>query len=324
MKKIFFRMGAMLLLFGMVAFSGCAGASAKDNRSVVCTIFAEYDWVREVLGEEEERFSITLLQDSGVDMHSYQPSVSDIAAISTCDLFIYVGGESDTWVDGALSNVQNGQQQTISLMEELEGRLLEEEELEGTDHADEEEHEHEQDEHVWLSLSNAQLAVRSIAKALGAIDPDYASVYAANADTYCAQLAALDAEYAATAEAAVYDAVVFGDRFPFLYLMNDYGLRYYAAFSGCSAESEASFETIVFLAGKVDEYALPAILTIEGSASNIAQTIRDNTASKDQAILSMDSLQAVNRQSIADGATYLAAMQSNLVVLSKALGVEIG
>lgn len=320
MKKFFALLSAFLAVFGLFAFAGCTPAKAQ-TRSVVCTIFAEYDWVRTVLGEHADRFSLTLLQDAGTDMHSYQPTVADIAAVSESDLFIYVGGESDTWVDGALQNSRNEEQSVLCLFDALGDLVLAEEELEGA----EEEHDHghgegEKDEHVWLSLTNAQVCVREIAERLSAIDEEYAESYAANAEAYCKQLDKLDGRYRQTVEEAAYDTVLFGDRFPFLYMMKDYGLHYYAAFSGCSAESEASFATIVFLANKLDELGMPAILTIEGSAADIAATVRGNTKSKDQAILTMDSLQSVTEQDIEDGAAYLAAMEENLAVLAQALG----
>lgn len=324
MKKFFALLSAFVLVLGAGIFAGCSNAAASaQGRTIVCTVFAEYDWVRAVLGEQQDRFTVTLLQDSGTDMHSYQPSVSDIAAVSTADLFIYVGGESDGWVSGALQNVQNSAQRTVCLLDALGERVLEEEEIEGAEEDHDHDHDHAADEHVWLSLANAQIVVGQIAEMLGEIDADYAETYAANAAAYCAQLEELNARYEAMVASASYDTVLFGDRFPFLYLMEEYGINYYAAFSGCSAESEASFATIAFLATKVDELGLPAILTIEGSAANIASTIRDNTASKDQAILVLDSLQSVTRQDIAAGATYLSAMEGNLSVLAQALGADL-
>ena len=326
MKKFFALMGAIVFALSALALAGCTGAAGQaQGRSIVCTIFAEYDWVRAVLGEQEERFDVKLLQDSGTDMHSYQPTVADVAAISACDLFIYVGGESDGWAESALQSAQNTGREVLCLFDALEDRLLEEEEIEGAeegDHDHDHDHEGAADEHIWLSLRNAQAAVNAIAAQLGALDAEYADTYAANAAAYCEQLAALDARYAETVASAPYDSVLFGDRFPFLYLVHDYGLNYYAAFSGCSADSEASFATIAFLAGKMDELGLPAILTIEGSGTNIAATIRDNTAAKGQLILTMDSLQSATRKDIEAGASYLGAMEDNLSVLAQALGAE--
>ena len=186
----------------------------------------------------------------------------------------------------------------------------------GHDH----EHEEEMDEHVWLSLKNAETLVGAISNALQELDPDNKDVYAANSDAYVKELSALDGEYRQVVDAASTKTVLFGDRFPFRYLVDDYGLTYYAAFSGCSAESEASFETISFLAKKVDELKLPCVLTIEGKQHKIAETIVENTAEKNQKVLTMDSMQATTSEDVANGATYLSIMESNLNVLKEALG----
>ena len=187
-------------------------------------------------------------------------------------------------------------------------------ELMGHDHGE------EKDEHVWLSLKNAQVLCVTLADALCAIDPDNKNTYIANAAAYRDKLAALDADYKAAVEGATHKTVLFGDRFPFRYLVDDYGLRYYAAFAGCSAESEASFETISFLAKKVDELGLPCVLTIEGAQHRIAETIVQNTAGKNQKVLTMDSMQSTTSKDVANGATYLSVMEKNLSVLKEALG----
>ena len=187
-------------------------------------------------------------------------------------------------------------------------------EAEDHDHAEGEAHEEEADEHVWLSLRNARTACAEIARVLGELDPDHAAEYQANAENYMAELEALDGEYTALAENAARRTVLVGDRFPFRYLMDDYGLEYYAAFSGCSAETEASFETIAFLSGKTEELALPCILTTESPQPGVAETIRSNTASGDQTILQLDSM-----QSAGTGDNYLDIMKENLEVLRQAL-----
>ena len=187
------------------------------------------------------------------------------------------------------------------------------------EHMEGHDHEEEMDEHVWLSLKNAEVLVDAISKSLQEIDPDNRDAYAANADAYTKKLSALDTEYQKTVDGAARKTVLFGDRFPFRYLVDDYGLTYYAAFSGCSAESEASFETISFLAQKVDELELPCVLTIEGKQHKIAETIVENTSAKDQKVLSMDSMQATTSEDVANGATYLSIMESNLNVLKEAL-----
>ena len=296
---------------------------------IVTTIFPEYDWVREILGDKAENAEVTMLLDNGVDLHSYQPTADDIIKISDCDLFIYVGGESDGWVEDALKNAVNKDMKVINLLEVLGDSVKTEEVVEGMqetehDHDEGEEHEHEheeeKDEHVWLSLKNAEVLVNAISNSLQELDPDNKDAYAANSEAYVKKLAALDADYQAAVDAAAYKTVLFGDRFPFRYLVDDYGLSYYAAFVGCSAETEASFETISFLAKKVDELKLPCVLTIEGAQHKIAETIVQNTAEKNQKILTMDSMQSTTSEDVANGTTYLSVMEKNLSVLKEALG----
>ena len=324
MKKIL----ALLLALWIPAavLSGCApqdDSAASNKLNIVTTIFPAYDWVREILGDETDRAEITTLLDSGVDLHSYQPTVDDIVKISECDLFLYVGGESDGWVDDALKNAPNKDRKVIRLLDVLGDSAKAEETVEGMQ---EEEHDHEEeaeyDEHIWLSLKNAQKLVAAISKALQESDPARKDTYAANAAAYVEKLSALDGEYRAAVDSGKYKTLLFGDRFPFRYLADDYGLDYYAAFPGCSAETEASFETVSFLAGKMDALGLPCVLTIEGTQHKIAETVVQNTAQKNQQILTMDSMQAVTANDAASGVSYLSIMEKNLSVLKKALGQE--
>ena len=517
MKKVISALLAVLMLAGML--TGCANSSdvptvsttaaattaasqteapAQTKISVVTTIFPEYDWVREILGGQADNADITMLLDNGVDLHSYQPTADDIIKISDCDLFVYVGGESDEWVDDALKNATNKDMKVIDLLDVLRdtvkteeakpGMQAEEGHNHGYSHFDDsdvqnrtlsdwdgdwqsvypylqegvldevmerkaesgsktaeeyrayyetgyktdvsqitidaenntmcfakngvaakatyeykgyqiydyasgsrgvryffeatggdadapkyvqfsdhgigpgkaehfhiysgndgfdalsqemdnwptyypagmsgneikedmlEHEEKEYDEHVWLSLKNAETLVGAISNALQELEPVNKSVYTANADAYVQKLAALDTEYQKVVSAGTYKTVLFGDRFPFRYLVDDYGLNYYAAFAGCSAESEASFETVSFLAKKVDELKLPCVLTIEGAQHKIAETIVQNTAEKNQKILTMDSMQSTTSQDVANGTTYLSVMEKNLDVLKEALG----
>ncbi len=324
MKKIL----ALLLALWIPAavLSGCApqdDSAASNKLNIVTTIFPAYDWVREILGDETDRAEITTLLDSGVDLHSYQPTVDDIVKISECDLFLYVGGESDGWVDDALKNAPNKDRKVIRLLDVLGDSAKAEETVAGMQ---EEEHDHEEeaeyDEHIWLSLKNAQMLVAAISKALQESDPARKDTYAANAAAYVEKLSALDGEYRAAVDSGKYKTLLFGDRFPFRYLADDYGLDYYAAFPGCSAETEASFETVSFLAGKMDALGLPCVLTIEGTQHKIAETVVQNTAQKNQQILTMDSMQAVTANDAASGVSYLSIMEKNLSVLKKALGQE--
>ena len=340
MKRIIPLCLALIMTVGLLAGCGKQNeqtASDETRLRVVTTIFPEYDWVREILGDKADNAEVTMLLDNGVDLHSYQPTADDIVKISECDLFIYVGGESDDWVDDALKNAANKNMKVINLLEALGERVKTEEVVEGMqeeehdhdhedadEHDDAKEHDHEEeaeyDEHVWLSLKNAQKLCSAISAVLQQIDPDNKDTYAANASAYIKKLSALDADYQAAVDAAARKTVLFGDRFPFRYLAEDYGLRYYAAFAGCSAESEASFETISFLAGKVDELNLPCVLTIEGVQHKIAETIVRNTAAKNQKVLMMDSMQSTTSKDAANGTTYLSVMERNLSVLKEALG----
>lgn len=325
----------------------------SNKISIVCTTFPQYDWVKNILGEEAEHFNVTLLLDNGVDMHSYQPAVKDIATAGSSDLFIYVGGESDTWVEDALKEAKNKDLKAINLMETLDNFVKEEEVVEGMqeerkslghsheksskekqEQTQKESHENSQeingqkeaadeepeyDEHIWLSIRNAEIMVKNIEKAIEQLDSDNAKVYQNNAENYIKKLDTLDKQYANTIQNAKYKAILFGDRFPFRYMVDDYDLKYYAAFAGCSAETMAGFETVTFLAKKADELRLPVILTIENSDGRIAEAVKSNTTKKNQKILAMNSLQSVTKEQIADSITYLQVMQENLSVLSEAL-----
>ena len=324
---------AILLALTTSVFAAKAKKSDKNNGKikVVTTIFPEYDWVREILGEKSENVELTLLLGNGVDLHSYQPTIKDIAKISTSDIFIYVGGESDEWVDDVLANATNKNMKVINLMEVLGDKIKAEEFKEGMQ-AEEEEHEHEAeghhhhdeeeeeyDEHVWLSLRNTKVICAEIANALCKKDSANAAAYKANLAAYSAQLDALDAKYTDVVKAGNKKTVLFGDRFPFRYLVDDYGLDYFAAFVGCSAETEASFETVIFLAKKVDELGLNAVLKIESGDGKIARTIIENSKNKKAKILILDSIQSTTAKQAASGTTYLKIMEENLNVLEKAL-----
>ena len=331
-KRIFAVFFSLLLATGILGGCGKAESSSISAPSasqsgikplkIVTTIFPEYDWVREILGDKADHAEVTMLLDNGVDLHSYLPTADDIIKISDCDLFIYVGGESDGWVEDALKEATNKEMQVINLLDVLGEQVKEEEVVEGMEAEEEEsedENEPEYDEHVWLSLKNAETLCNAISDALEEIDPANKDAYATNAASYLEKLAALDGEYQTVVDNAARKTVLFGDRFPFRYLVDDYGLSYYAAFAGCSAETEASFETISFLAQKVDELKLPCVLTIEGAKHKIAETIVQNTAEKNQSILTLDSMQSTTSTDVANGTTYLSVMESNLDVLKQAL-----
>ena len=377
MKKLLSVFTALSLTAGCITACSTNNAPAADNKNlqIVTTIFPEYDWVMNILGGNPANAEVTMLLDNGADLHSYQPTASDILKISTCDVFVYVGGESDEWVDDVLKEATNKDMVVINLMDELGNAVKEEEIIEGMeghdhehDHDEDEDHEHDEDhdheedhdhdehdedhdhedhdhedeahddenhdhdhehhheegeveydEHVWLSLKNASVLVGAISEAIAKADSANAATYRANASAYIDKLNALDKEYSDMVNAATRDVLVFGDRFPFRYLIDDYSLVYYAAFVGCSAESEASFETIMFLAGKVDENSLTSVITIEGKEHKIAETIISNTATKDQKILTLDSMQTTTMADVKNGTTYISVMESNYEVLKEAL-----
>ena len=296
--------------------------SGSDNKlKIVATIFPEYDWTREILGDRLKDVDLTLLLDNGTDLHSFQPAVKDIMKVSSCDLLIYVGGESDQWIEDALKSAANPDMKTVNLMEVLKDSIKEEETVEGMQekHHGHEEDEKEYDEHVWTSLRNASLASEAIADTLKELDPENSDIYEENLRSYQTEINSLDREYQDTVKQSAHKTLLFADRFPFRYLVDDYGISYYAAFSGCSAESEASFKTITFLAGKVDELGLKDVFIIEKSDDRIAQTVIENTRDKDQKVRVLNSMQSVTAEEIAEGTTYLSVMKDNLNVLKEAM-----
>lgn len=316
MKKFIMFLTALVVITGV--FMGC-GSGGDSKYTVVCTIFPQYDWVKEIAAGSD--VEIVVLSDSGVDLHNYQPTVKDVAAISTCDMFIYVGGPSDSWADDVLKDRRNKNMRIINLFEVLGDKIKEEEEIEGPEGDHDHEHEEiEYDEHVWLSVKNAKYISRKIADEMCVMDAENTSLYEKNYTGYAEKLDELDGKFAAAVQSGVHKTLLFADRFPFRYFTDDYGLDYFAAFPGCSAESNASFETIIFLAGKVDELELKYVIALEGSDGKIAQSVIANTGTHDQSVLRLDSLQSVSKSDIKAGATYISIMEKNLKTVETALG----
>ena len=314
------RILPVFIAVAVTVLSGCgsrdADASARDKIRIVTTIFPEYDWVNNILGDNPAGAEVTLLLDNGVDLHSYQPTVNDIMQISDCDLLIYVGGESDEWIDDALEEAVNKKMVTVNLLDCLGEAVKTEETVEGMISSDDEE---EPDEHVWLSLKCAAILTRKIEAAIESIDSGNAGVYKNNAEIYIEKLEAMDSLYEKSVAAGAGRTLLFGSRFPFRYMTDDYDLNYYAAFAGCSAETGASFEVISFLANKIDEKKLRYVLTVDGDDPKIAQTIADSARTPNVGILTMDSMQSVTSRDIDSGATYLSIMEYNLSVINEAL-----
>lgn len=327
MKKILSIFIAMALLINSLVACGSTDTKQveqSDNKDIkiVATIFPIYDWVKNILGEKFNKDNLSILLDNSVDLHNYQPTSADMIKISNSDLFIYVGGESDEWVEDVLSQVQNENLKTVNLLELLgkDARIEEEKEGMEEDHEEHEEEydeaeEMEYDEHVWLSLKNAKKLVPALSNYIKELDPENANLYESNTLKYIEDLQSLDNAYRDMVNIAQNKMLIFGDRFPFLYMVKDYGLDYYAAFKGCSAETEASFKTIAFLTQKLDEYNLDYIMTIEGIDHKIAETIIENSNNKNRTILELNSMQSTTTNDINAGANYIDIMKKNLEVL---------
>lgn len=316
------------MTLSVASFTACGNASSisdDDKISIVATIFPQYDWARQIVGDSQN-VSLTLLADNGTDLHSFEPTADDIIAISECDIFIYIGGESDQWVEEALAQAVNKDMIKLNLLECLGDNAQYTETVEGMQH----DHSHEcedddcghsqaYDEHIWLSLKNADILCNKIAQSIISLCPESKDEFTENLNSYINKLNSLDAEYADFLETAPEKPLLFGDRFPFLYLTKDYSVEYFAAFSGCSSESEASFDTIAFLADQLDSHNLGAVITIEGSDCNIADTVIAASESQDAQILTLNSMQSVTKKDIENGADYLTYMKNNLDVLKQAL-----
>ncbi|MFI3168019.1 MAG: metal ABC transporter substrate-binding protein [Bacillota bacterium] len=347
----------LCLVLCLTFFAGCGSSEnntdSDDEIIIVTTIFPIYDWTMNMIGDDSENYSVSMLIDNGVDMHSFQPTTADMVELYTCDVFIYVGGESDAWVEDLLATSTNTDMIAISLFDILGDSVVFEELVEGmeeTEHShsddeeeteedhdhdhdeeseedhdhdeEEEDHDHEEeeiDEHVWLSVQNAQVICAAIADTLSSIDPNNSSTYNSNLASYVSELKVLDSAYAEMVASSSRDTVLFADRFPFRYLVDDYGLTYYAAFAGCSAETEASFETIAFLAGKVDKLDLDVVLTVTGVTHKIAETVVSVTATQDQTILEVSSMETVSSADLEAGVSYISIMEDNLEIFREAL-----
>lgn len=315
MKKI-----TLLVLAMCALLSGCTPVMKESTEkiNVVCTTFPQYDWTREVIKGKEDRISLTLLSRGGADMHSYNPSADDLIAIYNSDLFIYTGGDSEKWVTDAIKD--KGAIKTLNMMRLLGDDVLKKENAniiaDGHDHYGDLSG---ADEHIWLSLDNAEEITEEIARALGEIDRENKDVYHRNAQRYKSELEILDDKYERTVERSSYKTLLFADRFPFLYLTDDYDIKVYAAFPGCTTESEASFETIAFLSDKLKNERLSSVVIIDGSGDELARTIIENSGKKDCKIVTLNSMQTIGEKEISEGVTYLSLMEDNLSAISEAL-----
>jgi len=317
MKRI--KLTALLtaMILCVIPISGCtqSGSGADSAKiSVVTTVFPPYDFSREIGGDLIE---LKMLVSPGNDSHYYEPSVSDLSAVNDCDVFIYVGGQDDGWIDDISDSVDFEKKQTVVLSEKVS--LLEEKITEGMQH--EEEHHGsganaEYDEHVWTSPKNAVFLCEAIRDAFCSADPDNASAYTYNCAEYVQKLSVLDGRFSEVVNKAKRKTVVFAERFPFRYLFEDYGLTYFAAFPGCSSETEPTLDTINFLVNKIENNAIPVVFYIEFSSRVTADRISEATGAK---TLLLHSCHNVSKEDFENGVTYLSLMEQNLTNLTEAL-----
>lgn len=303
----------LVLLCALLNLVGCsASENDSEQAQIVCTIFPVYDWIREIVGDCDVQ--VDLLADNGTDLHSYQPSVKDIMEISQSDVFFYVGGESDGWVEDTAENLGD-KCKSYAVMDFVQ--TVEEETVEGMQGETEEEA--ETDEHIWLSITNAVAGCEGICQALCQAYPQYAEAFTENMTSYTQDLKAMDQDFREKLSTqAVRNDILVADRFPFRYLAEDYDLQYYAAFSGCSAETEASFYTIEFLAEKAVSEQLPCLLLTESGTEKLADTISE-TAGENFPVKRLNTMQSVTRKQLQAGMNYKTEMQQNLEVLLWAL-----
>jgi zinc transport system substrate-binding protein len=302
---------SFLLLVTACGASPAPGSAKEDGRlQVVCTIFPPYDFVREIAGGEAD---VTMLLKPGEESHSYEPTPADIRAIAACDLFIYTGGENDTWVDRILDSFGDDAPRTIRLTDLVE--TVDEAEEGIGEHHDESEAA-EQDEHVWTSPQNAMTIVSALADAMAEEDPAHAALYQAGAESYIRELTALDEELHEIVRTGKRNVIIVGDRFPFRYLADELGLEHFAAYPGCSANAEVSAGTVVWLTERARELQAPVVFSVDLSNGEIANAVSEVTGARRR---NLWSLHTITRTQLQSGATYLSLMHENAEALREAL-----
>lgn len=299
----------------------------QNQKKIVCTIFPQYDWTKNIVNSHNDVLNVSMLVKNGVDFHNYQPSAQDIVTITTADMLIMTGGESEKWIFDALKNSQNPDMIVINLMKELGSSVKVEEIVEGM----QEEHENsenedsqiiENDEHFWFSIENAKKCSQIITEKLCELDKINSEDYKENLRKYNLKLNAVDASYKSAIQNAALKTIIVADRFPFRYLTDEYKIEYFAAFPGCSAETEASFETVAFLSDKLRETQSKAIFTTENSDKKLARTVIKNAKVSGIDILQLNSMQTVTLAQALKGVSYVSVMTENLDQLKFALGYK--
>jgi len=316
-RKLFAAVTILVLILSAAGCSKTQQASSKGI-SVVCATAPLYDWTRKIT-EGTDGTDLSLIIGNGTDLHSFQPSAKDIISIKNADVLVYVGGESDGWISDALKDPANKNRQVVCLMDILKDAIVEEEIVEGMQGEEEDGHEeHEEgpeyDEHVWMSLRLTRRSCKAIEEALEKVSSSNAAKYKANLDAYDKKLSELDKQYEEMVKGARLDTMVVCDRYPFRYLAEDYKLKYSAAFVGCSAETEASFETVKFLADKVKALDSKAVLIIDNSDGKLAKTVLETAGKSSVKVEVLDSMQSCGAD-----LDYIRTMTENLEKLKTAL-----
>lgn len=304
----------LLALALCLSFCGCGrqAETAGEGLSIVATMFPAYDFARQIGGE---RVQVTLLVPPGAETHSFEPTAKDMARVQSAALFFCNGGESEAWVDEILASGENIN--TLKMLDCVEA--LEEEVREGMEAVEEEDGEDgpEYDEHVWTSPKNAILICEALCEKLCALDPEGADGYRERLAAYTAELTALDESFREIVAQGRHRTVIFADRFPVRYFVEEYGLDYYAAFPGCAEDTEPSAKTVAYLISKVREEGLPAVFYIEFSNQKMADMICEDTGC---AKLLFQSCHNITADELRDGASYLTLMRANADALKEALG----
>lgn len=317
MKKVLKVIVIVLVLLGMVNLTGCSKSSkVSDKLTIIATSFPGYDFARAIT-KGSENVEVKMLLKPGAEMHDFEPTPQDIVNIKNSDIFIYVGGDSDDWIEDILKDINPNKTKIIKLMDLVD--LKEEELIEGMEEDEEESDESEEieyDEHVWTSPINAITITTKLKDEIIKIDSESKTLYEKNADEYVIELKKIDNEFKEIVENSKRKEIVFGDRFPIRYFVDEYGLSYYAAFPGCSEQTEASAKTISFLIQKVKEDNIPVVFHIELSNGKIAQVISESTGAK---VLEFNTAHNITQKDFDAGVTIVDIMKENTKVLKEAL-----
>lgn len=311
MKKIF----TILLVFISILLVGCGRNTNKTKYNIISTSFPGYDFARAIIKDVDD-ISVDMLLKPGSETHDFEPTPQDIIDIKNSDIFIYVGGESDEWIDDVLKDIDVSKTVVIKLMDVVD--LYEEELTEGMEEEEEEhdEDEVEYDEHIWTSPVNAVKMINNIKEEIIKIDSNNKEQYEKNANSYISELNDIDTEIRDVVNNSKRKDLVFGDRFPLRYFVEEYGLTYHAAFPGCSEQTEASAKTITYLINYVKDNKIPVVFHIELSNGKIADTIAKETGAK---VLEFNAVHNISKSDFDKGLTYVDYMKKNIEVLKTAL-----